>query len=140
MFPLLSTRCLVSRPPPCSVSARFLPALGHRRCSRSWFLPGAGELSSGSHACKTGALTRCHLPGSTTGTIQMQFFAWTFYQDSIFFLRFIHFYVYECLFACMCITCMRCLRRTEEGTTSLGTGVIDCCESSGLLWKISQRP
>lgn len=34
-------------------------------------------------------------------------------------------FVYECLHLCMCIACMQCMYRPEEGIISLRTGVTD---------------
>ena len=36
---------------------------------------------------------------------------------------------------CLCTTCMQCPQRPEEGSKSLGTGVIGSCEPPCRCWE-----
>ena len=48
----------------------------------------------------------------------------------------LHVWVF-CLHACLCITCMQCQWRSEEGIGSAGTGVTSGCNS---MWVLGMEP
>lgn len=68
----------------------------------------------------------------------MQLSAWMLNQDSFFLSFKMYLFLCECVFACMyvcmCATRMKCLKKPEEGTESLGTGVIESRELSRGCW------